>query len=89
VNNLAGLALSQGDLETAATLLDRALVLDPRYGDARINRAILARRRGDPEGARAELARAIEDPRAAGMAWLQTGFLELEAGRLPSRGTRS
>jgi len=81
VNNLAGLALSQGDLETAQDLLDRALVLDPKYGDARINRAILARRRGDVVAARNELAHALDDPRAAGMAWLQTGFLELEAGR--------
>jgi Tfp pilus assembly protein PilF/arylsulfatase A-like enzyme len=81
VNNLAGLALAQGDLDQAQLLLDRALTLDPHYGDARINRAILARRRGDVVGARAELARALEDPRAVGMAWLQTGFLELEAGR--------
>jgi Tfp pilus assembly protein PilF len=82
VNNLAGLALSQGELDRAQLLLDRALALDPDYGDARINRAILAQRRGDTEGARHELALARKDPRAAGTAWMQTGFLELEAGRL-------
>jgi tetratricopeptide (TPR) repeat protein len=57
------------------------LALDPNYGDARINRSILLRRRGELVEARAELVAATNDPRADGTAWLQLAILDLESGR--------
>jgi Tfp pilus assembly protein PilF len=81
LNNLAGLALSEGDNAAAAELLDRALALDPNYGDARINRSLLARRRGDLTEARRELEEAAKDPRSTGTARMELGFLDLALGR--------
>ena len=81
LNNLAGLALSEGDNDTAAALLDRALALDPNYGDAKINRSLVARRRGNLDGARRELQEAAKDARAAGRARMELAFLDLASGR--------
>jgi Tfp pilus assembly protein PilF/predicted AlkP superfamily phosphohydrolase/phosphomutase len=81
LNNLAGLALAEGNDATADDLLTRALALDPNYGDAHINRSILARKQGDMDRARRELSAAAGDPRSVETARLQSGFLELAAGR--------
>jgi tetratricopeptide (TPR) repeat protein len=56
--------------------------MDPNYGDARINRALVLRARGETQGARAELERAAADPRAAPLAWRQLGALALAEGRV-------
>ena len=63
-------------------VLREALKLDPDYGDARINLALVHRGRGDDDSARRELEGATRDPRARATAFLQLGALELSAGRV-------
>jgi tetratricopeptide (TPR) repeat protein len=62
-------------------LLRRAIELDPDYGDARINLALVLRSRQDQEAARAEYALAVEDPRTGANGWFQWGLFEMEQGR--------
>ena len=63
------------------TPLDEALALDPGYGDARINRALLERSRGRIDDARRELRLAARDARSRAKALRQRGGREFEQGR--------
>ena len=55
-HNLAATAyLGQGDAAAARSSLERALVLEPRYGPAAINLALLDMDQGQPDRARARL----------------------------------
>jgi hypothetical protein len=69
-----------GDNETAEVFLDRALALDPNYGDARINQALIARAEAISWRRRREL-RGGDRTRARRHGAMELAFLDLAAGQ--------
>ncbi len=53
LNGLGVLAVEANDLEAAAGFFARVLAVDPRYGEAKLNLAVVEATRGRPEAARA------------------------------------
>jgi len=81
-NNRANALLRAGRYGEADVDLDRALSLDGRNADARVNRAqLLIATRRSPEEAEAELTRALEIDPHSEVAWRTRGILRAEQDR--------